>query len=280
VQDWIFEKACAKINLALHVLARRGDGYHELDSIVAFADVGDHLILRAAAATTLSITGPFSNSVPNGGDNIIFKALALLPDLLKKVVPPLEICLEKNLPVAAGVGGGSADAAAFIRAVLRLLDENLSATHITSLAKSLGADVPICIHQKACHMQGIGDIISPLTIEIPKAILLINPKMPCSTQAVFAKLGLKNGQNFMGLIEVENSPLWRNDLTEAACAVEPEISKVLFALEQENCFSAMRMSGSGATCFGLCNALATANAAAARLSVRNPNWWIKAAELI
>ncbi len=277
--EWIVEKACAKINLALHVLGRRDDGYHELDSVVAFAGFGDELKLRQAKHTTLRVTGPFAAEVPQGPENIIFKAISVLRDVLKFELPGFEIILEKNLPVASGVGGGSADAAATLRAILRLTAHKLSENQIQSLATSLGADVPVCFAQRSCHMQGIGEIIRPLMISLPKAIVLVNPQKPCSTQAVFAKLALTKGQSHLREIDIENSPMWRNDLTGPACSVEPEIGQVLQMLAAEQMFSAVRMSGSGATCFGLVSNLAAASAAAARLSVRNPGWWVRATEL-
>lgn len=283
MSSWHSEKACAKINLALHVLGRGVDGYHQLDSVVAFADIADEIKLRTAETTTFTITGPFAALVPTGEDNIIFKALHLARKMCKaqnKVIPKFEIHLEKNLPVAAGIGGGSADAAALLRAVFRMINITITPAQIQSFALNLGADVPVCYQQKPARMQGIGEIISTLTINLPAAVVLINPRLPSSTQCVFQQLALAKGQNFRGAIDIENAPEWRNDLTEAAVAVEPAIRNVLSALQAEPCFSAVRMSGSGATCFGLVPNRATANAAAARLSVRNPNWWVQAASLI
>ena len=283
MSEWFFEKACAKINLALHVLGRGHDGYHQLDSVVAFADIADHIKLREAHSTSLTITGPFAAYVPAIQDNIIFKALHIARKLCgvqNKSIPQLEIQLEKNLPIAAGIGGGSADAAAFLRALYRLLEITITPEQNRSLATSLGADVPVCFLQKSVRMQGIGEIISELTINLPAAIVLINPNLPSSTQAVFQKLGLVKGENYRNAIDIENPPDWRNDLTEAAIAVAPAITDVLAALKAEPSFTAVRMSGSGATCFGLVTNRATANAAAARLSVRNPNWWVKAASLL
>lgn len=280
MQTWIVEKACAKVNLALHVLGRRDDGYHALDSVVAFADYGDEIKLRRAARTSLTIIGANAALVPTSEDNIIFNALNIWREMNAQSSLNFEIILEKNLPVTSGLGGGSADAAAVLRGLQRLTETTLTEAHLQSLAKSLGADVPVCFVQKPCQMQGIGEIIRPLTIELPKAIVLLNPNMPCPTQTVFSKLNLKNGQTFGTPVELENAPSWRNDLTISACEVVPEIENVLHALEAEQCFSAVRMSGSGATCFGLCSSPAIAMAAAARLSVRNPSWWVKAAELL
>jgi 4-diphosphocytidyl-2-C-methyl-D-erythritol kinase len=280
LRDWVTEKACAKINLALHVLGRRDDGYHELDSVVAFADFGDALKIRIATENSFEVVGPFASNVPMGAENIISKAQIVLGEILARSLPPVEIILEKNLPVSSGIGGGSADAAAYLRAMTRLLQVDLTAVQIKTLAKNLGADVPVCFTQRTCRMQGIGELISPLMIGLPRASVLINPLKPCSTQAVFKVLNLEKGQTLGEPIDLENSPAWRNDLTQSALSVEPTIAAVLQSLKNETSFSASRMSGSGATCFGLAANMATASAAAARLSVRNPGWWVRAAEIV
>lgn len=280
---WIEEKACAKINLALHVLGRGEDGYHQLDSVVAFADIADEIEFRVGKTNSLAVTGPFAKLIPAGEENIIFKSLAIAGEICAShgtSLPPLEIHLEKNLPVAAGIGGGSADAAAFLRALFRMLQIELTHGQVKKLATKLGADIPVCYFQKPARMQGIGEIISTLTIKLPAAIVLINPLKPCSTQAVFQELALSKGQNFRGSVDVECAPEWRNDLTQAAIAVEPEIKTVLEKLNAEPCFSSVRMSGSGATCFGLVASHTEASAASARLAVKNPNWWVRAASLL
>jgi 4-diphosphocytidyl-2-C-methyl-D-erythritol kinase len=283
VPHWISEAANAKINLALHVLGKRSDGYHELDSVVAFAGIGDELRLKLANDLELRCIGPFASQVPHGEDNIIVKAWHVLREILEVqniVLPKVTVELTKNLPVASGIGGGSADAAAMIRALLKIINHTLSADEVKALALSLGADVPVCFYQKPCRMQGIGETLSMLEIELPRAIVLINPLLPCATAEVFKNLGLKNGQAFGNVISLENPPSWRNDLSEPAFKAQPEIKKVLAALKQEPCFSETRMSGSGATCFGLTNSMAEASSAVARLSVKNPSWWIKAAEIL
>ncbi len=280
---WISETANAKINVALHVLGRRTDGYHQLDSVVAFADLGDELRIKVSDTLELHCIGPFAAQVPHGDDNIVIKAWHVINDLLRPrdiALPKVTVELTKNLPVSSGIGGGSADAAAMIRALLKNINHTLNAYEVKSLALTLGADVPVCFYQKPCRMQGIGETISPLEIELPRAIVLINPLLPCVTAEVFESLGLKNGQVFGEEIALENPPSWRNDLAEAAFKVQPKIIKVLAALRQEPCFSATRMSGSGATCFGLTSSMAAASAAVARLSVKNPNWWIKSAEIL
>lgn len=265
------------------MLGRGPGGYHQLDSVVAFADIADELRIRKAQTTSLTITGPFAALVPTGEDNIIFKALHVAQKICQTEnieLPQLEIHLEKNLPVAAGIGGGSADAAAFLRALFRMLEVSVTQPQIQALAKTLGADVPVCYLQKPARMQGIGEIISTLTINLSSAIVLINPNLPSSTQTVFNNLGLNLSENFRGAVNVENPLEWRNDLTDAAIAVEPKIKSVLAALATEPCFSSVRMSGSGATCFGLTSSHAEANSAAARLSIKNPNWWVRSASLL
>jgi 4-diphosphocytidyl-2-C-methyl-D-erythritol kinase len=283
VPHWISETANAKINLALHVLGKRVDGYHELDSVVGFANIADVLRLGVSDSLSLNCTGPFAANVSSGSDNIILKAWHVLHAILNErnvQLPYVAVELTKNLPVASGIGGGSADAAAMIRALLKITGVPLSAHEVKSLARSLGADVPVCFYQKPARMQGIGDEVAALEIDLPRAIVLVNPLLPCSTAEVFKNLGLANGQTFRDEISLDNPPSWRNDLSEAAFKVQPEIIKVLAALNQEPCFSAVRMSGSGATCFGLTNSMAEASAAVARLSVKNPGWWVKAAEVL
>ena len=278
----VTEIAKAKINLALHVLGRRLDGYHELDSVVAFADIGDELVISTSNDLSLRRQGIFGADVPGDGANIILKAWHVLNTIFAAkglVLPKVEVVLTKNLPVASGIGGGSADAAAMLRGLLRLTRQNLSEAEIISLAKDLGADVPVCFREVAARMQGIGEIITPLTIDLPRAIVLINPLLPCSTAAVFSHIALQPGQTHRMPLVLASPQDWRNDMTEAAFTTQPSITQVLACLKTEPTFSTVRMSGSGATCFGLVASMAQASAAAARLSVKNPNWWVRAAEL-
>lgn len=268
----IVEEARAKINLALHVLGRRGDGYHEIDSIVAFANVGDRLEFETASQNSLIITGPFAADVPKGDDNIIGKAWAHLKTLMP--VPNVSVRLEKNLPVASGIGGGSADAAAMLRGLLRLVAGSLNHDQVAALA-SIGADVPVCFVGKPAHMTGIGEKISVLTEQLPPALVLVNPLMPCSTSEVFKALNLKVGEMRPASARAQ----WRNDMTVAAISVQPMISDVLSALHKTDLFPVL-MSGSGATCFGIAASFDQAKAEAAELATLHPNWWVKAARLI
>ena len=278
----VTEIAEAKINLALHVLGRRADGYHEIDSIVAFAAIGDELVITISDELSLTCEGMFGGQVPSGAENIILKAWQHLAQLFAAkalALPNVHVALTKNLPVASGIGGGSADAAAMLRGLLRLTHQTLAEPEITALAKSLGADVPVCFRKTACQMQGIGEIITPLTIELPRAIVLINPLAACLTANVFTKLALTPGQLHLTPLELHSPSDWRNDMTHAAIATQPLITQVLAALKTEPAFASVRMSGSGATCFGLVASMAQASAAAARLAVKNPGWWVRAAEL-
>lgn len=278
----VTEIAKAKINLALHVLGRRDDGYHELDSVVGFADIGDQLTITMSDKLSLQCGGQFGHEVPGDAENLILKAWQALHHFLNAkglLLPMVHVDLVKNLPVSSGIGGGSADAAAMLRGLLRIIGQNLSHGEIGALAQSLGADVPVCFFGKACRMQGIGEIITPLNIELPRAIVLVNPLLPCATASVFSQLGLRRGQVHQLPLDEDMPNDWRNDLTDAAIAVQPAIKDVLVALQSEPAFSSVRMSGSGATCFGLVSSMAQASAAAARLSVKHPNWWVRAAEL-
>jgi 4-diphosphocytidyl-2-C-methyl-D-erythritol kinase len=278
----VTEIAKAKINLALHVLGRRDDGYHELDSVVGFADIGDQLTITMSDKLSLQCGGQFGHEVPGGAENLILKAWQALHHFLNAkglLLPMVHVDLIKNLPVSSGIGGGSADAAAMLRGLLRIIGQNLSHGEIGALAQSLGADVPVCFFGNACRMQGIGEIIVPLNIELPRAIVLANPLLPCATASVFNQLGLRRGQVYQMPLNEDMPNDWRNDLTDAAIAVQPAIKDILIALQSEPAFSSVRMSGSGATCFGLVSSMAQASAAAARLSVKYPSWWVRAAEL-
>lgn len=273
----ITEFAPAKINLALHVLGRRLDGYHELDSVVAFADVGDVLTFAPASETTLSMDGVFAPSVPVTGDNLVLRAYSALVQY--GALPPVAMHLTKNLPVASGIGGGSADAAAALRGLVRMFDLRFDSETMREIALSLGADVPVCLYGKACRMQGVGDIITPLEQLPAPAILLVNPLQACGTADVFRSMGLKAGDNAGMALDVNMSTSWRNDMTDAAQRVLPAISEVLTMLEALPSTRAVRMSGSGATCFALMDNYADAVLAEQRLQLQRPHWWLAAARL-
>lgn len=265
------EAAPAKINLALHVTGRRGDGYHLLDSIVAFADIGDVLHLSRAPSTSLEITGPFAHRLHAGDEeNLVLKAVAglkaLLPDL-----PCVHIRLEKHLPVSSGIGGGSADAAAALRGLMRLSGLTPGAHALNELAISLGADVPVCLAGQSSRMRGIGEDVTPLHVPATHA-LIVNPGEPCNTQDVFRRLALKEG--LPPIADPANLKACRNDLQQSAIAGLPVIGEVLERLEALEGAWLARMSGSGATCFALFADQAKAQTAAATLRAAKPHWWI------
>jgi 4-diphosphocytidyl-2-C-methyl-D-erythritol kinase len=267
----ILEQARAKVNLALHVLGRRADGYHELSSVVAFADIGDQLRLRPAREDSLQVSGPFASAIPQDGSNMIWRAKAWLAE--RTALPAVSVTLEKNLPVAAGIGGGSSDAAAMLRALLKLIGHRLATDEVKALAKTLGADVPVCFHGQACRMEGIGEKSLPLDVKLPDAIVLVNPRLECSTVEVFRAMKLQPGQAHHG-----TGGEWRNDMMEAALQLQPRIKDVLEALGGLSLLR-VSMSGSGATCFGLAADLPAAQAAATQLAAAHPAWWVAAARL-
>jgi 4-diphosphocytidyl-2-C-methyl-D-erythritol kinase len=280
----VTERAHAKINLALHIIGRRPDGYHELDSIVAFADVADVLTIAPATDVSIGLSGPFASDLPLGDENIILTAWRLLADYAqKKNTPfsPIKFHLEKNLPVASGIGGGSADAAAALRGLIQYFKISISSRDLNDLALQLGADVPICLLQKTSRMRGIGEIIEPIDIDPPSGIILVNPRIPVTTSNVFEALGLARGQSFGTPIgDLSNIRSWHNDLTAPAIKIVPEIAGVLKSLGSQEHIACSRMSGSGATCFGLAKNLGQAERAAANIKTRHPDWWVVATSLL
>jgi 4-diphosphocytidyl-2-C-methyl-D-erythritol kinase len=271
------EFAPAKLNLALHVLGRRADGYHDLDSVVAFASIGDELEFLAADETSLQVDGPFAADVPVSADNLVLKAHAALAAEIH--VPPVAIRLTKNLPVASGIGGGSADAAAALRGILKLAGSQIASEVLQRIALSLGADVPVCLHGQACRMRGVGEVITEIEHLPAKAVLLVNPLKPCGTADVFRTMGLKPGDRLGTALDVKAPERWRNDMTAAAVQVLPEIATVLSALGTIADGRIVRMSGSGATCFALFDDIGQAETAARRLATLQPAWWIATGSL-
>ena len=273
--------APAKINLSLKVLGRRDDGYHTLDSLVAFADIGDTLFLQKAESTALNVTGPFG--VTAGDDNLVKRAHALLEAHMGAALP-CQMELHKNLPIAAGLGGGSADAAAALRGLAQLY--NLDAP-LVDLAQSLGADVPVCLDSAPAMMRGIGHDIERLPDLPPMDIVLVNPRQALATADVFAALPLSSLEKSdamppprfdtaAALLDVVKQQ--GNDLQDAACEIVPDIADCLAALK--TCGFAYRaMSGSGASCFGLC-APGSGRAMAARYRTLREKDWVVAGRLI
>lgn len=267
--------APAKVNLTLHVTGRRNDGYHLIDSLVAFADIGDRLTLETADRTSLEIMGPESAMVPLGEENLVLQAVNLArPD------SGVRIRLEKRIPIAAGLGGGSSDAAAVLRG-LAALEPGCTPAPDAAL---LGADVPMCLAPGPQRAEGIGDRLSPIGIPSLPAVL-VNPRVPVSTAAVFAAVSSPEGSPMGRLAEpITVDQLFdflgncRNDLEEPARRIAPAIGDALDAIRQAGAPLA-RMSGSGATCFGLYSEEAEAQAAARTLTERHPDWWVVSCRL-
>ncbi|AXS42649.1 4-(cytidine 5'-diphospho)-2-C-methyl-D-erythritol kinase [Breoghania sp. L-A4] len=278
--------ARAKINLALHVTGRRSDGYHLLDTLVAFPDFGDRLSVEPAEALSLTITGPFGAGLPADESNLVMKAARLLANRAD-VKTGARLVLDKRLPLASGIGGGSADAAAAFRLLKDLWRVDITVAEMSALALEIGADVPMCLASKPLIARGIGDDITLLPPLPDAGIILVNAGAALSTPAVFRRLE-----------DPDNSPLpampdhfdgadalcdWlaatRNDLEAPATALAPQIGKVLAALGARPEVMLARMSGSGATCFGVCRSARAATGAAARLGHDHPHWWVRAAAL-
>jgi len=283
VQAPVVEEAYAKINLALHVIGRRDDGYHDLDMLVAFADVGDRLTVALAPADSFAITGPMAASLSADGDNLVIRARNGFR-ALTGWTEPVAINLEKNLPIASGIGGGSADAAAMLRALCRLSGYSPASPALADLALSLGADVPMCLSGGPAHISGIGEAIRPVTLGHDFGLLLVNPGVAVSTPAVFRALERRDNPPLPALPEGTTSHAFsaflaastRNDLEAPARSIAPVIGDVLADLEAQAGLRLARMSGSGATCFGLFDDRNGADAAAAAIRLRHPRWWVAA----
>jgi 4-diphosphocytidyl-2-C-methyl-D-erythritol kinase len=275
--------AAAKVNLYLHVLGRRADGYHLLDSLVAFSDVGDRVTAEPAASLSLAIGGPeAADLLPLRDDNLVSRAARFFADHAG-IANGAALHLEKHLPVAGGVGGGSSDAAAALLALRDLWRVPISDEALRELGAALGADVPACLYRRAVWAGGIGERLDPAG-ELPQAgILLANPRKPLPTASVFAAWPGPFGEaarfapiprDAAGLAGVLAQR--RNDLTEAAMSLVPEIGAVLARLVGLPGALLARMSGSGATCFALFEGRAAAEAARAVLATAEPSWWCAA----
>lgn len=283
------EFAPAKVNLALHVTGRRVDGYHELESLIVFAELADALDASRADADSLAITGPFAAGLGAGPGNLVLKAVAGFRQRWPDAVPfGLALRLTKNLPVAAGIGGGSADAAAALRLMARLSYRAPDPVALAALAAELGADVPACLVSAPVLVRGIGEHLTPLA-EFPDAhIVLVNPLVPLATAEVFRRLTEKNNPALPPLPEPLSRPvqlgLWlaetRNDLEAPALELAPAVGGIIAALGQAPGCILARMSGSGATVFGLFGAAGQAHLAAQAMREAHPAYWVAAAPLL
>lgn len=268
--------APAKINLTLHVTGQRQDGYHLLDSLVVFADFGDTVSVCNSEGLSLCISGPKAAGLAVGADNLVLRAATLAG------VANAAITLDKHLPTAAGIGGGSADAAATLRALC--ISHGASIPAPDDILK-LGADVPVCLAAASLHMGGIGERIEFVPTVPPLPAILVNPGMPVHTPDVFRALTSKNGvpmPDIPAFSDVADCAKWlsqqRNDLEDPAMQLCPPIGDCLAALRKHNAIIA-RMSGSGASCFGLFETLGAAEAGCTALRREHPTWWVQAVTL-
>lgn len=281
----VTEFAAAKINLALHVTGRRKDGYHLLDSVVTFASIGDELQLSKARGITLTLAGPFAGSLDTQAGNLVTKAANAWRAAGNRSGIGAEITLIKNLPVASGIGGGSADAAATLRGLDRLWNIQPDDRPVDEIGLRLGADVPVCLTGKSCRMLGIGEKIELIDHLPPMPAVLVNPGVPVATAAVFGELSLaQGGQGYApldALPAASTQGSWvewllqqRNDLQDAAIRCAPEIQDCLNAIDTRRGCRLARMSGSGATCFGVFETSTQAKTAALQISTVQPGWWV------
>ena len=276
--------APAKVNLYLHVVGRRTDGYHLLDSLVVFTALGDTVSVRRAKELRLSVDGPFAAAPALAGENIVLRAAKALAEALGREADAA-IRLTKRLPVAAGLGGGSADAAAALTALCRLWGAADGALDLYALGETLGADVPVCLAGRPTIVGGIGEILTPVPALPRAALLLVNPGEPLSTPAVFearegpfsASSRSDGGGPDVAALAARLS-VCGNDLAAPAQRLCPAIGEVMSALQGLPGCRLARMSGSGPTCFGLFDDLSAAAAAAARLE--RPGWWVAPTRIV
>ncbi|WP_237151852.1 4-(cytidine 5'-diphospho)-2-C-methyl-D-erythritol kinase [Oryzibacter oryziterrae] len=287
VADAVTETGRAKVNLALHVVGRRVDGYHLLETLAVFPDIGDDVHVVADDAETFAITGPMASALRDAdpNDNLVLRAVAAF-ERVYGFGPSLSVELVKRLPVTSGIGGGSADAAATLRALARLRGVDPLSPQMMDVAVRLGADVPMCLHSTTLRATGVGEVITDSRRGLKAAMLLVNPGVAVSTPRVFAALTQRgnpplpplparlNGLKALASFLRSES---RNDLQTAAISLAPRIGEVLAALEALPGTALARMSGSGATCFALFETLVEAENAAATLRQQQPTWWIAAA---
>lgn len=284
----IREQARAKVNLTLHVLGKRPDGYHELESLVVFADLCDWLSFAPAAEDRLSLEGPFSGAVD--GENLVLKAKRAVAGWLNREIYG-DFLLEKHIPVAAGLGGGSSDAAAAIRILLKAYAGPAAAEGFIAKAAAVGADVPVCLYNRAAWMRGLGERVTPAANVAALPAILVNPRIKVSTAEVFKHLNAAPFRpdeappplpdaNFSSpgkaAAALEHG---RNDLEVPAVAIEPAVARTLDAIRRQDGCLLARLSGSGPTCFGLFPTQEIARRAAEAVARAQPSWWAMAVTL-
>ena len=281
--------AAAKVNLYLHVAPPTPDGYHPIASLMAFADVGDQVSAEPASVLSLTIEGPFGAGLSAQEDNLVLRAVRALLTHAGRPDAGAKLVLTKALPIAAGLGGGSSDAGAALRLINDMLDLGFSEARLESVAAEIGADGAACLRGRMLTAQGRGELLSAAPTMPPLPAVLVNPGAPSPTGAVYRAYdhsGAPGGDDLPpapDLNSVTEAAAWlatcRNDLEPPAVALEPRIAEALEALAAEPESLLTRMSGSGATCFALCETRTGAEALAARLTAAHPAWWVKACTL-
>ncbi len=275
--------AHAKINLALHVTGRRNDGYHQIESLAVFTRFGDRIETELAESDIFSVSGRYASAVPLDDSNLVLRARdALRKEAGQQDTPPVAIRLEKNLPVAAGIGGGSSDAAAVLHGLVRIWNLNVDNAVLARIGLALGADVPMCLAAKPLIARGIGEELSMVPDFSSLGLVLVNPGTAVATAEVFKALARRDNEGLPPLprvLDFHGVRNWlevtRNDLEPAALAMQPAIGRALSQLNRAGAGFA-RMSGSGATCFGLFETGNVAKRAAAEIRGRQPDWFVAA----
>jgi len=272
--------APAKINLFLHVTGKRPDNYHLINSIFAFSEFGDKIKICESQKDELLITGEFSNQIEDSLDNLVFKTADIIREQYN-IEKPIKIHLEKNIPVGAGMGGGSSDAASTAKLLRKLWNLDIADSELASLLLPIGADIPPCVHGKLSFISGIGEEIHSLALDNKLSILLVNPMIHITTADIF-KMGI---ENYSTNIEISDIPktekeliLWlqnkNNDLENNAIDLFPEVGNLINEISNlDNCMLA-RMSGSGSTCFGIFNNIDDAKNAANVIKDIYPDYWV------
>jgi 4-diphosphocytidyl-2-C-methyl-D-erythritol kinase len=290
----VSENARAKINLSLHVQRRREDGFHLIESLVAFARIADRLDVEPAAQFETTVTGPFAEALADcpAEENLVVQAGHGLSHGIGGVPPGALIMLEKNLPVGAGIGGGSADAAACIRALLRLNKVKASDVALAQIASGVGSDVNVCLASEPAFITGVGNVVEPAPRLPDIPVVLVNPGLQLATPDVYEAVGLAPGEDFAAetpprpdgamrsvtaVVDYLNAT--RNDLQQPATGLAPAIADIAVALASKPGCLLARMSGSGPTCFGIFGTAAEAHDAAQWISDERPDWWVRATSL-
>lgn len=279
--------AYAKLNLFLHITGKRADGYHLLDSLVAFTRFGDSISVTESDSLTLQAHGPFASQISTREDNLIMRAALLLQDYAN-IRTGASITLDKQVPVGAGLGGGSSDAAAAVHLLCALWGIALPPSRASNLLLPLGADLPVCLRNIPAYMSGIGENIEPLETSLPACyVLLVKPPVSLLTRDVYntyyheernlARPVMDNKNAEMLIRSLANA---RNDLQRAAISLCPDVTRVLVELQTQIGCGLARLCGSGSTCFGLFEMREHCLRAAERISQNHPDWWVKSTELV